>query len=64
MSPEEIKHIRKTLGDTQEEFACRLGYSSRAYICNVEAGRKKLSPPALLLLEQLQKKAEKMSKSC
>ena len=51
MTGEEIRNARKQLGLTQAEFAVVMGFSSRPYISDVEAGRYELSPTALRLLQ-------------
>lgn len=54
MTPRQIRRLRKDLGDTQEQFAARLGVSVRS-VAGWEAGTNRPSPMALKLLEQAAK---------
>ncbi len=68
MSPKEIRELRESLRLTQQELAVRLGLRSRAAVCHWEAGRKKPTETALILLHQwlreIEKKAGKKRVCC
>jgi len=55
MTPQKIKNLRKDIGDTQKNFAKRLGFTSYITVSRWERGIQKPNPSALILLEQLQK---------
>lgn len=55
MKPQEIKNLRKHIGDTQGNFAKRLGFTSYNTVSRWEKGTQKPNPSALILLQQLQK---------
>jgi len=54
MTPQEIKELRKKIGDTQLNFAKRLGLANYNTVSRWERGIKKPHPSVLILLEQLQ----------
>ena len=55
MTPQEIKTLRKKVGDTQKNFAQRLGFVNYNTVSRWERGAMKPNPSALILLQQLQK---------
>lgn len=57
MTSKEVRQLRLDLGDTQEQFAVRLGISKRT-LCGWEANTHKPSPMALRLLSQAAKERE------
>ena len=54
MTPKQVRRLRLDLGETQEQFAARLGVSKRA-LCGWEAGTNRPSPMAMKLLEKAAK---------
>lgn len=56
--PETIRELRKSLGDTQEEFAKRLGYS-RVHVSYLENGRKNVTQVLDMALESIAREARK-----
>ena len=59
MTPQEIKDLRKNIGDTQKKFAQRLGFANYNTVSRWERGATKPPPSALILLKQLQKEVLK-----
>jgi DNA-binding transcriptional regulator YiaG len=56
-TPENIQLLRKHLGDTQGEFAERMGLERRISVLDWEVGRRKPSGTARKLLDMIAKDA-------
>lgn len=56
MTPEEIRELRQRYGESQQDFAARLGVSLRT-VAGWEAGTTKPSPLALRALAEAKRKA-------
>lgn len=53
MTPKQIAQLRADLGDTQQEFARRLGLQTRGAVAHLEDGRRRPTGPLLALLRVL-----------
>ncbi len=53
MNAKQIKSLRLSLGQSQQDFAFRLGLSSRSAVCHLERGSKEAKGPLLELLKLL-----------
>lgn len=58
MTPQEIKDLRKKIGDTQKEFAQKLGFTDYNTVSRWERGVRKPHSSALILLKQLKNELE------
>lgn len=58
MAPTRIRQLRRALGDTQEQFAKRLGVSVRS-VAGWEAGSHRPLPMALKAIEALKPKPKR-----
>jgi DNA-binding transcriptional regulator YiaG len=59
-TPRQIQMIRKLLGETQAQFATRMGVD-QATVSKWESGRLRMSGPAIILFEQLAEKIKRKS---
>ena len=54
-TPERIRQLRKAFGETQKEFADRLGFGSAVRVVEIENDRRPVSPRIHRLLDLIER---------